>query len=73
MRSVSPRVIRALVKREPDGSRNPFDRFIISKTPAARWGDPEDLMGPTVFLASDASAYITGQNLVVDGGFSVCR
>ena len=57
-----------LLKREPDGSRNPFDRFIISKTPAARWGDPEDLMGPTVFLASDASNFVNGHILYVDGG-----
>ena len=39
---------------QEDGSRHPFDRFIIGKTPAARWGTPEDLMGPAVFLASDA-------------------
>ena len=36
---------------QPDGSRHPFDSFIISKTPAGRWGTPEDLAGPTVFLA----------------------
>lgn len=56
--------------REPqaDGSRHPFDQFIIAKTPAARWGVPEDLMGPTVFLASSASDFVTGQLLFVDGG-----
>lgn len=53
---------------QPDGSRHPFDRFIISKTPAARWGTPEDLMGPAVFLASDASDFVNGQILYVDGG-----
>ena len=53
---------------QPDGSRHPFDAFIISKTPAARWGTPEDLMGPAVFLASDASDFINGQILYVDGG-----
>ena len=36
---------------QPDGSRHPFDSFIIAKTPAARWGTPEDLAGPAVFLA----------------------
>ncbi|MEG1069344.1 MAG: gluconate 5-dehydrogenase, partial [Ruthenibacterium sp.] len=36
---------------QPDGSRHPFDQFIIAKTPAARWGNPEDLAGPAVFLA----------------------
>ena len=52
----------------PDGSKHPFDRFIISKTPAARWGNPEDLMGPAVFLASEASDFVNGQILYVDGG-----
>lgn len=53
---------------QPDGSRHPFDRFIIAKTPAARWGTPEDLEGPAVFLASDASNFVNGQVLYVDGG-----
>lgn len=56
--------------REPqaDGSRHPFDSFIIAKTPAARWGTPEDLMGPAVFLASEASDFVNGHILYVDGG-----
>ncbi|MBD5356152.1 MAG: gluconate 5-dehydrogenase [Bacteroides sp.] len=53
---------------QPDGSRHPFDQFIIAKTPAARWGTPEDLMGPAVFLASDASNFVNGHVLYVDGG-----
>ena len=53
---------------QPDGSRHPFDRFIISKTQAARWGTPDDLMGPAVFLASDASDFVNGHILYVDGG-----
>lgn len=53
---------------QPDGSKHPFDRFILSKTPAARWGTPEDLMGPAVFLASEASDFVNGQILYVDGG-----
>ncbi len=53
---------------QPNGSRHPFDQFIISKTPAGRWGTPEDLMGPAVFLASDASDFVNGQILYVDGG-----
>lgn len=57
-----------LRERQPDGSRHPFDRFIISKTPAGRWGTPEDLMGPAVFLASDASDFVNGHILYVDGG-----
>ena len=57
-----------LRERQADGSRHPFDSFIISKTPAARWGTPEDLMGPAVFLASDASDFVNGHVLYVDGG-----
>ena len=57
-----------LRERQADGSRHPFDSFIVSKTPAARWGTPEDLMGPTVFLASDASDFVNGHILYVDGG-----
>ena len=57
-----------LRERQPDGSRHPFDSFIVAKTPAARWGTPEDLMGSVVFLASDASNFVNGQVLYVDGG-----
>ncbi len=57
-----------LREKQPDGSRHPFDQFIIAKTPAARWGNPEDLMGPAVFLASDASDFVNGHVLYVDGG-----
>ena len=57
-----------LRERQADGSRHPFDQFIVSKTPAARWGETEDLMGPAVFLASDASNFVNGHILYVDGG-----
>ena len=57
-----------LREKQADGSRHPFDQFIISKTPAGRWGTPEDLMGPAVFLASDASDFVNGHVLYVDGG-----
>ncbi|MCD8166373.1 MAG: gluconate 5-dehydrogenase [Bacteroides sp.] len=53
---------------QPDGSKHPFDSFIIAKTPAARWGNPEDLVGPAVFLASEASNFVNGHILYVDGG-----
>ena len=53
---------------QPDGSRHPFDQFIIAKTPAGRWGEAEDLAGPAVFLASDASNFVNGHILYVDGG-----
>ena len=57
-----------LRETQPDGSRHPFDQFIVAKTPAGRWGTPEDLQGPAVFLASDASNFINGHVLYVDGG-----
>lgn len=55
-------------EKQADGSRHPFDQFIISKTPAARWGEPEDLQGPAVFLSSEASDFVNGHVLYVDGG-----
>ena len=58
----------ALRERQPDGSRHPFDQFIVSKTPAGRWGTTDDLVGPAVFLASRASDFVNGQILYVDGG-----
>ena len=57
-----------LRERQADGSRHPFDSFIIAKTPAARWGNPEDLEGPAIFLASEASNFVNGHVLYVDGG-----
>ncbi len=57
-----------LRERQADGSRHPFDQFIVSKTPAGRWGNAEDLQGPAVFLASDASNFVNGHILYVDGG-----
>ncbi|MDR1380477.1 MAG: gluconate 5-dehydrogenase [Tannerella sp.] len=57
-----------LREKQADGSRHPFDSFIIAKTPAARWGTTDDLKGPAVFLASDASNFVNGHVLYVDGG-----
>lgn len=47
------------------------DRRVVEHIPAGRWGDPADLMGATVFLASSASDYVNGHVLVVDGGYLV--
>jgi gluconate 5-dehydrogenase len=57
-----------LREKQADGSRHPFDQFIIAKTPAARWGKTDDLKGPAVFLASGASDFVNGHVLYVDGG-----
>lgn len=47
---------------------HPFNDFIISRTPSGRWGNPEDLAGTAVFLASEASNFVNGQIVYVDGG-----
>lgn len=57
-----------LRERQADGSRHPFDSFIVAKTPAERWGNTEDLEGPALFLASRASDFVNGHVLYVDGG-----
>lgn len=49
-----------------------FDAWLRGRTPAGRWGRPEELTGPAVFLASDASSYVNGQILYVDGGMLAC-
>lgn len=45
-----------------------FNEWVIKRTPAARWGKPQELVGVAVFLASDASNFINGQTIIVDGG-----
>ena len=68
---VSKAVIPGMIKKghgQADGSRHPFDSFICAKTPAGRWLEPEELAGPAVFLASDASNAVNGHILYVDGG-----
>lgn len=56
-----------------DGLRNDSARSdaILGRTPMARWGTPEDLIGPACFLASPAAAFVTGAILNVDGGYAV--
>lgn len=51
---------------------HPFNEFIIKRTPAGRWGNPEDLSGTIIFLASPASDFVTGQVVYVDGGILAC-
>jgi len=47
---------------------HPFNEFIISRTPAGRWGDPDDLQGAAIFLSSKASNFVNGHVVYVDGG-----
>ena len=57
-----------LREKQADGSPHPFHTYLMGRTPAERWGKPEDLAGPAVFLASEASDFVNGQILYVDGG-----
>ena len=57
-----------LREKQADGSDHPFHTFLMGRTPVQRWGEPEDLAGPAVFLSSDASNFVNGQILFVDGG-----
>ena len=51
-------------------AENPdFDAWVKMRSPANRWGEPHELVGPAVFLASDASSYVNGQVICVDGGW----
>jgi gluconate 5-dehydrogenase len=49
-----------------------FDAWLCKRTPAGRWGNPEELIGTLIFLASDASSFINGQLIFVDGGITAC-
>ena len=49
-----------------------FNAWLCGRTPANRWGDPEDLVGAAVFLSSQASNYVSGQIVFVDGGLTSC-
>ncbi|GAB4112383.1 MAG: glucose 1-dehydrogenase [Acidobacteriota bacterium] len=62
---ISPGGLRA-------GQPADFVERYIARTPLRRMGGPEDLKGAVVFLVSDASAWVTGQNLLVDGGWTLC-
>lgn len=55
-----------------DTRSNPDQTYyqsIVTRIPMGHWGKPEDFKGPAVFLASDASSYVSGETIVVDGGW----
>lgn len=47
-----------------------FDAWLRGRAPAGRWGTPDDLVGPAVWLASDGSRYVNGQVIFIDGGIT---
>jgi len=55
---------------KPDGSYSDRGQLIIDHTPMSRFGEPEELVGPVIWLASDASRFVTGTVIPIDGGFS---
>ncbi|AOW93745.1 gluconate 5-dehydrogenase [Rhodococcus sp. WMMA185] len=55
---------------QPLVDNDEFNSWLVRRTPAGRWGSPEDLVGPAVWLASDASDYVNGQVIFVDGGMT---
>ncbi len=67
--SISPGMF--LTEKTTDIADEEGKKRILERTPMARFGRPEDLIGAVVYLASDASSFVTGHNLVVDGGWSV--
>ena len=60
----------AMARDNPDWSE--FNKMILARTPAGRWGEPDEMAGAAVFLASAAADFITGATLPVDGGYSIC-
>lgn len=53
----------------PHLDTEPFERHVMRRIPTRRWGQPDDFAGIAVYLASDASAYVTGQSFLLDGGY----
>lgn len=60
----------AMARDNPDWSE--FNKMILARTPAGRWGEADEVAGAAVFLASAAADFITGTTLPVDGGYAVC-
>ena len=68
---LAPGYIRTLLTK-PLYEDEKFDTWLRSRTPANRWGEPEELIGAAIFLASKASDYVNGHILYVDGGLTSC-
>ena len=68
---IGPGYMATPINTEYREAGNPLNDYIISRTPAGRWGTPDDLVGTAVFLASGASDFVNGQIIYVDGGLLV--
>ena len=68
--AIGPGFIRTELTR-PLWENDEFDRWVVWKTPWGRWGEAEDIGNTALYLASDASDYVTGQLFFVDGGMTV--
>ena len=67
---IETELTEAIRAPQADGTPHPLFTMVINKTPAARWGTPEDIAGPALFLASSAADYVNGHMLYVDGGLT---
>ena len=63
--------LTAMAWRNPDPNWSKMNQMIIDRTPCQRWGQPDELAGAAVFLASGAADFVTGVSLPVDGGYSI--
>ena len=66
----SSKIAGVAAQKNPDGSLTERGKDIVRKTPFGRFGEPEEVFGAVRFLCSDASKFITGTVLAIDGGFS---
>ena len=60
---------RYLLTKE-DGSATPRGERVLAKTPMGRYGEPEEMVGPVIFLCSEAASFVNGAVIPIDGGFS---
>jgi len=65
---IGPGYIKTILTTDLAKKDHPFNKLVMMRTPANRWGEPDDLMGAAVFLSSNASNFVNGQILYIDGG-----
>jgi gluconate 5-dehydrogenase len=71
--AIAPTIVETPLTLTPESLLNPeFAKYMKSRIPMGRWALPEDIVGATIFFASKASSFITGQILYIDGGVTTC-